>query len=341
MEIALFADNTVGVSLQRLAQALTSKVAGICVRASSVRFRPKSHTMDYGEEYEALVELAAREKDTNVSIFLTSLPFENNFFYTGLNNVFLVSLSGWHSLTDLPMANGIAYLVTSILLKYVLSVGENHDVSTGCINDFMWDKSIVDAGMRAAFVCERCRSATDARVLTSKVFRHLVSVLDIISVQSRRGQDMLEGIASAPPSIPGTAFDIFLCHNSSDKPAARLLNARLKATGIKTWFDEEALLPGQVWQDVLERQIGSIAACAVIVGPNGEGPWQENERRTFINEFVRRSCLIVPVLIAGASTAPALPLFLQQFMWCDLRGNDENQFDRLVQSIRMHSHPPA
>ncbi len=102
-------------------------------------------------------------------------------------------------------------------------------------------------------------------------------------------------------------------------------------------LDEEELFPGQVWQDVLERQIGSIGACAVIVGPNGEGPWQENERRVFINEFIRRSCLIVPVLIGGTSTAPKLPLFLQQFMWCDLRADDRNQFDRLVHSIRMHN----
>ncbi|GAB3587018.1 toll/interleukin-1 receptor domain-containing protein [Acetobacter peroxydans] len=294
--------------------------------------------MDYEEEYEALVQLVAHKKSSDISIFLTSVPFEDNFFYKGQDNIYLVSLSGWHHLTDLPIANGIAYIITSILLKYELDVGDNHDVSTGCINDFMWDKSIIDAGMRAAFVCEHCRSNTKATVLTSKIFRHLISVLDIISTQSRRGHDMLEEIVSALPSLPGTAFDIFLCHNSSDKPAVRLLNTRLKATGIKTWFDEEALLPGQVWQDELERQIGSIGACAVIVGPNGEGPWQENERRVFINEFIKRSCLIVPVLITGASAVPTLPLFLQQFMWCDLRGDDGNQFDRLVQSIRMRRH---
>ncbi len=93
MEIALFSDNTVGVSLPRLAQVLTSKEAGVYVRASSIRFKPKSDPMDYEVEYEALVELAARETDTNVSIFLTSVPFENNFFYIGLDNVFLVSLN--------------------------------------------------------------------------------------------------------------------------------------------------------------------------------------------------------------------------------------------------------
>lgn len=338
MEISLFLDNTVGVSLPHLAQVLTSKEAGVCVRASSIRFKPKSDPMDYEVEYEALAELAAREKDTNVSFFLTSMPFENNFFYIGQNNVFLVSLSGWGYLTDLPIANGIAYIITSILLKYVLFVGENHEVSTGCINDFMWDKSIIDAGMRAAFVCRDCYSLTKETVLTSKIFKHLISVLDVISTHSRRGHDMLEEIVSALPNPPGEAFDIFLCHNSSDKPAVRLLNTRLKATGIKTWFDEEALLPGQVWQDVLEHQMRSINACAVIVGPNGEGPWQENERRVFINEFITRSCLIVPVLITGASAVPTLPLFLQQFMWCDLRGNDGNQFDRLVQSIRMRRH---
>jgi hypothetical protein len=82
----------------------------------------------------------------------------------------------------------------------------------------MWDKSIIDAGMRAAFICEGCRSTTEALVLTSKIFKHFVSVLDIISIQSRRGQDMLEEILSVFPTPTGLAFDIFLFHNTSDKP---------------------------------------------------------------------------------------------------------------------------
>lgn len=93
-------------------------------------------------------------------------------------------------------------------------------------------------------------------------------------------------------------------------------------------------MPGELWQDELEKQIGSIRVCAVIVGPNGEGPWQENERRTFINEFITRSCPIIPVIISGASAMPALPLFLRNFMWCDLRNDDETQFGRLVTSIK-------
>jgi hypothetical protein len=339
MEIALFADNTIGVNLRRLAQVLSSDEAGVRVRASATRFKPRRDRLVYKHEQKALVDLSAQEKGIDAAFFLTSLPFENNFFYTGINNVFLVSLSGWHSITDLPIANGIAYLVASALLKHVMSVGQNHDESRGCVNDFMWDKSIIDAGMRAAFVCGTCRSVTDPKVLNGKTFRHLASVLDVISLQSRRGHDILDEVVSDRLGNVGQVFDIFLCHNSADKPAVRSLNLRLKAAGIETWFDEESLLPGQIWQEVLESQIGSIRACAVVVGPNGSGPWQENERRAFINEFVKRSCLIVPTLIEGAPAAPVLPLFLQQFMWCDLRGGAENQFNRLVRSIEARRHP--
>ena len=251
-----------------------------------------------------------------------------------------MSLSGWEHLTNLPIANGICYLITSVIIKHQLLVGENHDESTGCINDFMWDKSIVDLGMRAAYICDRCRDVTDKNILSAKEFAHFSSVLDIISNQSRRGVDILDDVVklAAPEPIEKT-FDVFLCHNSKDKPAVRVLDTRLKAAGIKTWFDEESLMPGTIWQDELEKQIGSIRVCAVIVGPNGEGPWQEIERRTFINEFANRSCPIIPVLIDGAPTAPVLPLFLRNFMWCDIRNGDERQFDRLVASIRSRVTP--
>jgi TIR domain len=38
-------------------------------------------------------------------------------------------------------------------------------------------------------------------------------------------------------------FDVFLCHNSEDKPAIRGICRRLVSEGIKPWLDEEQIRP--------------------------------------------------------------------------------------------------
>ena len=48
---------------------------------------------------------------------------------------------------------------------------------------------------------------------------------------------------------------IFLCHSSSDKPAARELYRRLQADGFEPWLDEEDLLPGQDWRTETLRAV--------------------------------------------------------------------------------------
>jgi TIR domain len=114
-------------------------------------------------------------------------------------------------------------------------------------------------------------------------------------------------------------FDVFLSHNSSDKPAVRELASALSARGLRVWFDEWELVPGRPWQEALERVIRTVHSAAVLVGPAGIGPWEEPEMRACLSEFVRRRLPVIPVLLPGTPTEPELPMFLAQFTWVDLR----------------------
>jgi hypothetical protein len=125
-------------------------------------------------------------------------------------------------------------------------------------------------------------------------------------------------------------FDTFLCYNSGDKDAIRVLNTRLKDSGIVTWFDEDELPPGRVLQDELERQISSIKSAIVAVGQAGIGPWQNVEIRAFISEFIRCRCPIIPLILPDCEDVPDLPLFLRQFSWVDLRKTSPDPFKRLI-----------
>jgi hypothetical protein len=115
-------------------------------------------------------------------------------------------------------------------------------------------------------------------------------------------------------------FDVFLSHNSRDKPAVRRLALALEARGLSPWLDERELVPGRDWQADLERLIRTVRSAAVLVGPEGLGPWEVPELRACLSEGVRRGLPVIPVLLPGASRQPVLPLFLTQFTWVDLRG---------------------
>lgn len=128
-------------------------------------------------------------------------------------------------------------------------------------------------------------------------------------------------------------FDVFLCHNSADKPAVKRLGEGLKSRGVLPWLDEWELPPGQAWQELLERQIQRIGSAAVCLGPAGISPWHQQEMRGFISEFVDRRVPVIPVLLPGAPAQPELPLFLRQFTWVDFRRDDPDPFTQLVWGI--------
>ena len=129
-------------------------------------------------------------------------------------------------------------------------------------------------------------------------------------------------------------FDVFLSHNSKDKPIVAEVSERLKTRGLKVWLDVEELVPGRSFQKGLEHIIETAASAAILVGRDGLGPWEVPEMRACLQEFVHRSLPVIPVLLPGAPERPELPLFLQEFTWVDMRlGITDREVDRLCWGI--------
>ena len=133
--------------------------------------------------------------------------------------------------------------------------------------------------------------------------------------------------------VIGEKYDVFLCHNSEDKPAVRTICRQLQGKGLKPWLDEEQLRPGLPWQRALEEQIKNIDAAAVFVGPSVLGPWQEMETEAFLSEFVKRNCPVIPVILPGCGETPTLPVFLRGMTWVDFRQHEPNPIKQLVWGI--------
>ena len=47
-------------------------------------------------------------------------------------------------------------------------------------------------------------------------------------------------------------------------------------------------MPGQPWQEAIERVIATVRSSAIVVGKDGIGPWEEPEMRACLDECVQR-----------------------------------------------------
>ena len=128
-------------------------------------------------------------------------------------------------------------------------------------------------------------------------------------------------------------FDVFLCHNSIDKPAVKKIAEQLKEQGLLPWLDVWELRPGLPWQRALEEQIEHIKTAAVFVGKEGIGPWQLMELEAFLREFVSRGCPVIPVLLDYTPKEPQLPVFLRGMTWVDFRKPDSEPLENLIWGI--------
>lgn len=336
MKIRIFIDATVPVDARLMVDGLRRVMPSISWSVGVSPFATRESFISAPDTYAKLSARFRREiEGDDLALLFTEKPYDNNYFFeSGDEKASIVSLFGWEHLTNLPRANGVAYFTAALLVRR-LGIGESHRIqNTGCINDFWQDKTGVDSGMRAAYICAACTSKKMRGTAGSAAIRNEISaLLDDISSASRATADLIEYWADAQTPAGSAKFQVFLCHNSKDKAAVRRVNRALQDKNVSTWLDEEQLPPGRAWQALLEEQIQTISSVAVFVGESGFGPWQDVEMRAFITEFVRRRCPVIPVILEDCVNVPQLPLFMQQFTWVDFRKKEPPPTDMLVWGI--------
>ena len=136
-------------------------------------------------------------------------------------------------------------------------------------------------------------------------------------------------------------FDVFLSHATPDKPLVEELGRRLARENLKPWLDTWNLIPGTPWMPEVEAALAECAACAVIIGPGGFGPWHHEEMQVAISRRVNdreRAFRVIPVLLPGVERPERskLPGFLTATTWVEFRDtlDDADAFRRLLCGIR-------
>ena len=72
--------------------------------------------------------------------------------------------------------------------------------------------------------------------------------------------------------MTGQQYDVFLSHNSKDKPRVETLAQRLTERGLTLFLDRWCLISGDPWQEALEEALQASASFAVFIGPRRHQP---------------------------------------------------------------------
>ena len=138
--------------------------------------------------------------------------------------------------------------------------------------------------------------------------------------------------------VDSPMFDVFLAHNSADKPKVKAIAEALKKRGLKPWLDEEQIRPGLSFQQEIQQAIPLVRSAAIFIGSEGLGRWQVMELRTLISQCVSKNIAVIPVLLPNVSEIPDDLLFLQEFSMVSFASGTDNleSLGRLVWGITGH-----
>ena len=98
-------------------------------------------------------------------------------------------------------------------------------------------------------------------------------------------------------------YDVFLSHSSKDKTVVRPLAERLRQDGLKVWFDEWVLKPGDSIPTKIQEGLEHSRVLVLCMSANAFGSdWSQLESQTFRFRDLLKSAASFP---CGSTTPPS------------------------------------
>lgn len=196
MRILLVLDEGLNIDLERSINILNTVCNTVSFDSCKdvVNTGSRSSYVDLEKEIDVLNRRLIDSK-RDYTIYVTLRRFEDNWFFHSTRNTMILSFFGWEHYTNLPLENGLFYFITDALALRIVR-GFRHEKTTGCIYDFLWDKTGVDIGMKMAYICDKCLRRVENRARSTPVFSNilfdLMKILDILSSASKWGKSVLD-----------------------------------------------------------------------------------------------------------------------------------------------------
>ena len=144
---------------------------------------------------------------------------------------------------------------------------------------------------------------------------------------------MLQALTALREVVRGHDELVFLCHSSGDKIAVRLLYHRLTSDGVRCWFDEGDLLPGQDWDHEINEAIRRsryVLACLSAASITKTGYVQKELKRALdlADETREGPIFLIPARLEDGD----VPRRLAHLHWVDLFRQEG--YERLLKALR-------
>jgi TIR domain len=113
-------------------------------------------------------------------------------------------------------------------------------------------------------------------------------------------------------------YDVFLSHSSKDKPTVRAVAERLKADGLRVWFDNWILKPGDSIPAKIEEGLERSRVLVLCMSASAFGSdWAALESQTFrFRDPLNKERRFIPLRLDDAESRGSLG----QFLYVDWRG---------------------
>lgn len=98
-------------------------------------------------------------------------------------------------------------------------------------------------------------------------------------------------------------YDVFLSHNSKDKPAARALSKALEAQGCSVFFDDQDMENDRIAGSAIDTAFDKTLVFAGCWGPAGVGRYQTFELDMGFNFAIDSKFSLITVILPGATPA--------------------------------------
>ncbi|QGM93442.1 TIR domain-containing protein [Methylocystis rosea] len=125
-------------------------------------------------------------------------------------------------------------------------------------------------------------------------------------------------------------FDVFVSHNSADKLRARELAEKLRTAGLRVWFDEWVIRPGDDIFLSIERGLNDSRVLILCMTANAfRSDWVGLERSTVLfRDPSNKGRRFVPLLMEACE----IPDTLRRYAFIDYRNDEGDALDKLVAS---------
>ncbi|MBD2449706.1 TIR domain-containing protein [Nostoc sp. FACHB-152] len=134
-------------------------------------------------------------------------------------------------------------------------------------------------------------------------------------------------------------FDVFLSHNSKDKPLVEKIANSLRRRGLNPWLDKEKIPVGQSFVDWIQKGIKQSKSAAVFISSHGLGDYQLEELRSLHDRRVKEKIPLIPILLPGVNQIPDDPefLFLKGLNWVQFvkNMNEKKPLEDLIKGITL------